>query len=215
YGNITSNIGTDKGLKFSTGADNGVFDSCIITLNGRGEAIVVEAGALTVKNCALSGDTGNNGVHIGTDITNIYNTIIQGFNDGVKTSAGATANSTNCAVFDSGNDFDIAVGTQNIDFCASDDGDGTNSVDISPGGTEADDWNNAFTDYANGDFSVKDTSSVLYNAGTDLSGSGVTDDIIDTARPQPGGGSYDIGAFELVQAAAGGIVILRRRIEGK
>ena len=52
----------------------------------------------------------------------------------------------------------------------------------------------AFTDYANGDFSIKDTNSPLYNAGTDLSASGVTTDIIGTARPQAS--IFDIGAYE-------------------
>jgi hypothetical protein len=87
-----------------------------------------------------------------------------------------------------------------LNFNASDDGDGSNSVDISPGGTEVDDWNDAFTDYANGVLSVKNASSVIENAGTNLSGSGVTDDIIGTARPQDS--IYDIGAFEFIVAAA-------------
>jgi hypothetical protein len=101
---------------------------------------------------------------------------------------------TNCAVFNNSDDF---YGTMTISYCASDDGDGSNAVNISPGATEADDWANAFVDYANGDFHVKNTSSVLYNAGNDLSGT-FTDDIDGDTRSQ-----WDIGADEYVAAATG------------
>jgi hypothetical protein len=105
---------------------------------------------------------------------------------------------TNCAVFNNSDDF---YGTMTISYCASDDGDGTNAVNISPGATEADDWANAFVDYANGDFHVRDTSSVLYNTASDLSAT-FTDDIDGDTRSQ-----WDIGADEYV--AAGGASIPR------
>ena len=105
---------------------------------------------------------------------------------------------TNCAVFNNVDDF---LGTMTISYCASDDGGGTNSVNISPGATEADDWANAFVDYANGDFHIKNTSSVLYNAGNDLSGTFTTDIDGDTRS------NWDIGADEYV--AAGGASIPR------
>jgi len=104
-----------------------------------------------------------------------------------------TITANNCAVFNGADDFN-SVST--IDYCASDDGDGTNAVDISPGATEADDWNDAFTDYANGDFSVKNSSSVLYDAASATYAP--ADDIIGTERPQ--GSADDIGAFELSSA---------------
>ena len=87
------------------------------------------------------------------------------------------------------------------DHCASDDLDGTNAVDISPGATEADDWAACFTDYANGDFSLK-SGSVCIGAGVDDPGSGLySDDILGNARTSP----WDIGAFEYVSAAPSGI----------
>ncbi len=102
---------------------------------------------------------------------------------------------TNCAIFN--NLVDIDGGS--ADYCATDDLDGTNAVNISPGGTEADDWNDAFTDYANGDFSVKDDSSVLDDAGTDNPGSGLySDDIAGNSRVS----AWDIGAFELAVVGA-------------
>jgi hypothetical protein len=158
--------------------------------------------------------------------TNIYNTLFYGWKMSTATDAAiynmyCTATINNCTVSDSDvgivagttikncavfNNVDDFSGAATRDYNASDDGDGTNAVDISPGGTEADDWNAAFTDYINGDFSVKDTGSVLYNAGTSLAGT-VDDDIIGTARPQSIG--YDIGAFEYV--AAGGAVPVKRK----
>ena len=65
-----------------------------------------------------------------------------------------------------------------------------------------------FTDYAGDDLTLKAGSNAI-NAGTDLSGVGVVDDIAGLARPE--GAAYDMGAFE---AAPAGIVILRRRLEG-
>lgn len=94
----------------------------------------------------------------------------------------------NCAIFDCANDvIDLGSGIS-LDYCATDDGDGTNSVDISPGAVEADDWRFAFEDYVNDDFNIKDTNSRLDNAGTatGLPSSDVTGTSFTT---------NDIGAF--------------------
>jgi len=124
----------------------------------------------------------------------VTNCLIMGGVNGFQESGGIL-NCTNCAVFDNSDDFKSVGGT--IDYCASDDVDGTNSVDISPGATEATEWAKAFTDYANGDFHVKDTSSVLYNAGT---ATGMpADDIKGVTRT-----TNEIGPFAFV-AAAGGV----------
>ncbi len=48
------------------------------------------------------------------------------------------------------------------------------------------------------------TGSPMIDAGTDTSSDGVTDDFFGVSRPQPGGGTYDIGAHELVQAGGVG-----------
>lgn len=132
-----------------------------------------------------------------SDTVNLYNCTVSDCNGGGSWALQGDSNCTakNCAVFNSNDDFNGTWAV--IDYCASDDGDGTNAVDISPGGVEADDWDDAFVDYANGDFHVKDTGSVLYDAGVDLSGT-FTDDIDGDTRSQ-----WDIGADEYV--AIGGV----------
>ncbi len=116
---------------------------------------------------------------------NIYNNTVYNCNKGIR-SSGAVINNV---AFNNDDDFYSSGG---MNYNASDDLDGTNAIDISPGAVEADDWSKAFKDYVNYDFHIKNTSSVLYNAGTstDL----VTDDIAGNARPFAG--YFDIGAFE-------------------
>ncbi|MCK5083373.1 MAG: hypothetical protein KAR31_10740, partial [Candidatus Omnitrophica bacterium] len=105
------------------------------------------------------------------------------------------ASVSNCAVF--GNTYDFNDDFWSITNCASDDKDGDNFVDISPGAVEADDWADAFEAYTTGDFHLK-TGSVCKNAGTDLYTAGdVTwrDDIDGDMRPVSPG-EWDIGADE-------------------
>jgi len=158
----------------------------------------------TLNNCIIYnvGENATNGIRIdnlNNDTVALNNCTISGYTNGVAediTDTGFTLNVYNSAVFNNTDDFK-GNNFSSIDYCASDDGDGTNAVDISPNATESDDWANAFTNYVNGDFSVKDTSSVLYNAGTTIAS--VTDDIIGTSRPQST--DYDIGAFEYQSGA--------------
>lgn len=97
----------------------------------------------------------------------------------------------NTVSFGSSYDF---VGTMTIDYCASDDGDGTNAVTPS-------DWSTVFEDYTAGDFHLKSTDTDLIGAGTDDPGSGLySDDIDGEARTS----TWDIGADEYI-AAGGGV----------
>lgn len=116
-------------------------------------------------------------------IAGVYNCTISGCFNGIEVSYD-DCTIKNCAIFNNGSeDIDDNANNTVINRCASDDNVGTNPVDISPGISETDDWNDAFTDYSNHDFSIKDTNSVLYEAGTDNPGSGAySDDIIGTAR---------------------------------
>ncbi len=136
---------------------------------------------------------------------NIYNCTAFNNNYGVRRTLG-TLVATNCIVFGNVDDF---YGTITIDHCASDDGDGTNAVDISPGATEADDWAACFTDYANGDFSLK-SDSVCVGAGVDDPGSGLySDDILGNTRTS----TWDIGAFEYVSFKAAWAINSNRVIQ--
>lgn len=108
------------------------------------------------------------------------------------------------------NDFGNIGAIATVDYNASDDDYGTNSVDISPTvpADESGDWHAAFTDPDGSppDVSVKDTDSVLYAAGV---GSGTdsevpTDDIIGTAR---GSDSVCIGAYEYAGAEVSNLTI--------
>jgi len=151
-----------------------------------------DGGLLELKNCIVQGPaTGTgNGITSTADYLNVYNSTIYGWKTGI-TESGCTTVYKNCAVF--GNVTDFSNG-DTIDYCASDDTAGTNYVDLkeNAGG----EWAASFSDHANGDFRIKDTNSLLYEEGTDLSGVGITDDIIGTSRPQ--NTNWDIGAFELI-----------------
>ena len=177
-------------------------DDCILKKTNTGTGYIIQSfdcdPDIKVTNTIFEGRGADIGMYTNTySVITLKHCTISNLATGVYSShASATITVENCAVFNNGDDFAITNSTPTIDYCASDDGDGNNPVDISPGGTEADDWDSAFTDYSNGDFSVKDASSVLYNAGKDAS---ITVDIIETVRPQAT--DYDIGAFELIAAA--------------
>lgn len=123
----------------------------------------------------------------------IYNsTVVKCYTDGIIETGSAALTAKNCTVADTPDDFD---GVTTIDYCASDDGDGTNAQTLS--GTRADD----FTDFSGGDYSIASGSVQENNGVTDPdSWGGYSDDIIGISRPQ--GASWDIGAWERVAAGA-------------
>ena len=100
---------------------------------------------LDIENCIVDwarGGSAEIAAIFDGDVT-IFNSVFTGADTGVQINGG-TAVLKNCALFDNGDDvLDNSGGsaTITIDTCASDDGDGANPVDISPGATEADDWN--------------------------------------------------------------------------
>ena len=197
-------------------------DSCIIKgiCNGTGGVFGINIGGadptVTVFNTIMYGflsgdnpaDAGFRGLQISAGVISTYNCTISGNHTGLV-HFGGTATAINCAVFNNTDDFS---GTITVDYCATDEhaGGGTNGVDIS--GT----WDTTcFTapEASPPDFSVQDASSPVYQTGNGATPKGTfTDDIIDTTRDAVDL-DWDIGAFELI-VAAGGIVILRRRIGG-
>jgi hypothetical protein len=126
----------------------------------------------------------------GSTTCNAYNCTIYNCAYGFADSQGTTT-AKNCAVFKCGNDFN---NVDTIDYCASDDDDGTNNVAESGGGV---DWPDDFEDAAAGDFTLKATSN-LVGGGVDDPGSGLySDDMEGDARSS----AWDVGADEYVGGA--------------
>lgn len=154
------------------------------------------SGGLDVWNTLV--DDGGQGIWLRNDTARIMCCTISGQAADAIESDGFDVTVKNCAVFNNADDFQDAFTA--ITYCASDDADGTNAVDLNE--NAGGEWTASFTDYTTGDFTVKDASSPIYNAGEDLTSeftdlSGETNplgtDIIGTTRT-----TWDIGAFELI-----------------
>lgn len=199
--NDGTNTGGPYAFRFNTttGAFTYTFDSCIARIGvsvgtATGYAFRLGVGATAVgrfTNCiavklASAGTNSRNGFASsstpGVDIT-AYNSIAYNFSTG----ASQLLKAVNCAIFDNTDDFSTSVGT--IQYCASDDGDGTNAV-------TGLNWAGQFVDYPNSDFNLK--------AGSALIGSGIgptgdasvpTTDIAGNTRS---GATTDIGVVKYV-----------------
>jgi parallel beta-helix repeat protein len=134
----------------------------------------------------------------------IYNCTVYNCYYGIYTSSTNTTSVINCVVGSNTDDFAVAAGKSflTIDYCCSDDGDGTHAQ-----GPTGGDWSNEFTTPGS-DFSLKSGGNCIGN-GIDNPGSGLySDDIIGTTRSSP----WDIGAFEgnvpPPPAAAGQVIMV-------
>lgn len=148
-------------------------------------------------------------IYCKNDSTYIYQSLLTGGDRGINCYAGDSQYMYNSVVFHTDDDFvnDLPVV---LDYCASDDAQGTNAVDISPGGVEADEWNKAFTNYSSSDYTVKDVDSVLYDAGNDLSNAftdltGDADPLKYDKLGNDRSSTWDIGPF-VYQTVGGSIV---------
>ena len=124
---------------------------------------------------------------INSNSANFYNCVFTDNHTGFRL-IGGSATLTNCVLF---NNTDDIIGSPTITYSAGDDADfssGTGNIQWTNGAT---DWAANFTNYATGDFSVKDTDADIYHAGTDV---GIDTDIIGTSWNDP----PSIGAFEYV-----------------
>ena len=123
---------------------------------------------------------------------NVWNNTITESGTGINLISSTTRLvAKNNAVFNNTNDFNNC-GSATLDYNASDDGDGTNAVALNENASG--EWTASFTDYAAGDFSVKDASAPIYNVCNGDPSSGVySDDITGFTRT----GNWDMGAFEL------------------
>lgn len=151
-----------------------------------------------IFDCGTKTDNDYSALLAGGAQTYVYNCTITNAYYGINRTAGIVS-AKNSVIFDTAANGNFNGTDIECDYCASDDADSnsyTNGVDWDAGAT---DYETAFTDYANGNYTIKDSGSSLYNVGTDLSGSSVTVDYIGTARPQAS--LFDIGAYELIVAA--------------
>lgn len=172
YGAIAVNHNVGGG-----GTSNAVFNGCRIRKNsgsGNSQSGISRSGgtvagsSIKVFNTIVSGfsTTVSLGISIGSaDFTNyVYQSVAYNNSTGIKVSATDTVK--NSASFNSADDIN---GAATIDYCATDDGDGTNSV--SPSGS---DWDNEFSGPSTGDWTLLDTGN-LYQGGVALSGGPATD----------------------------------------
>lgn len=193
--------GSDSwGILNTTACEDSYLDDCLIwnampySYLGIWNAIQFSSATdkyLKIRNCVVtshipSSYSGGMSLNSGSGAIEVYNFIVRGFVYGIYR-FGGTISIKNGEIFDNGDDF---VGSPSIDYCASDDGDGTNPIAVS-------NWANQFYNanyVADGDFRLKSTS-VLLNAGI---GPGVdatvpTTDIIEFSRS---GNNATVGPFE-------------------
>lgn len=193
---------TDASNRSILSGSTATVDSCILeaVVSGTGYIWgIVSVGTLTVFNTIVSGcDThaSSQGTRDQGLALNLYNCTIWGCTTGVQ-ELGTTV-CVNCIVANNADDF---AGAVSIDYCASDDGDGTNAV--APAGG---DWDNEFTDKDNSDFSLVRTGNCS-NGGTDDPASGAyDDDIKDVLRATPwsiGAHGAVVGGRQLVNKGGG------------
>ena len=130
------------------------------------------------------------GVYFNGTSLAMYNCNVYGFRYGIRDVAGSTVSVYDSAVLNNTDDFNGTFAA--IDYCASDDGDGTNAVTEDGGGA---DWTGDFTDGSGGNWTLLSTSNLVGAGGMAGSGS-FSDDIDGTVR----GAAWDVGAHEYVSS---------------
>jgi hypothetical protein len=119
----------------------------------------------------------------------VYNCTWSGGASGFRSGTSGTYDVYNCCIFNTGDDFIEGAGsTVTIDYCASDDGDGTNA--IAPSGS---DWDNEFTDYSTGNFTPLNTGNIYLGCGARYVTLDYRSETFDASTPT-------CGAFEYVAA---------------
>ncbi|KKN33967.1 hypothetical protein LCGC14_0798490 [marine sediment metagenome] len=172
------------GIRFSNmlagGSDNRI-DSCIVSMiyNGTTNATAYiqsgnAGGVCTFYNCTALSSSVARGIGFQCDLAvtmNVYNSDVYGFATGYSRNDAGTMTVKNCIAGNCGNDFN---GTITIDYCCSDDGDGTNSNGPSGGN-----WANELTNAAGGDFTPVLGGNILVAALNDPGSGLFSTDIID------------------------------------
>lgn len=171
---ITADATTDHGIRvYEAQADVEIFNT-IVTDEGGGlrGGIYIEVGAANILNCVVVGASAGYG--------------------GVQMISGVTVVVKDTASFNNADDFNDAA-SSTIDYCASDDGDGTNA--ISPSGA---DWDNEFTDPSNYDFTLESGGNCA-GGGTNDPGSGLYS--VDIEGDSYTTDAWDVGVDALVPSS--------------
>lgn len=171
-----SGVGTHNGIFLNTQNINNdirIFNTITrFTGNGTGTGRGIRASSTNTKLKiwnSLVYDFQNRGINTLGNV-DIWNSVIYNNGDFGIVRSGGTINIKNCAVFNHTDDISVTVG--NKDHIASDDGDGTNSV-------QPTNWNDVFIDIANRDFHLKNSDTDLISAGIDDPSSGLFNRDID------------------------------------
>lgn len=174
---------------FSGSNGNLFFDSCYVELSGSGTGYFLLAGS-TIVNCVAYCATpvsGSEGFYTG-GTSLVYNCNSRGFDRGFRETGGAT-NAVNCASLDNNDDFNGSFNL--INYCISDDGDGSNPQ--TPSGAN---WNLEYLDPSNGDMTPLTGGNVENNGvGPSVDGNVPTPDMSGNPRTSS---TCDIGANEIV-----------------
>jgi hypothetical protein len=131
----------------------------------------------------------------------VYNCTWSGGASGFRSGTSGTYDVYNCCIFNTGDDFIEGAGsTVTIDYCASDDGDGTNA--IAPSGSN---WDNEFTDYSTGNFTPLNTGNIYLGCGARYVTLDYRSETFDASTPTCGAFEYAGGSSdtELVVADIG------------
>lgn len=117
----------------------------------------------------------------------IYNCDFTGGASGFRSGTSGTYDVKNCVIFNTADDFIVGAGSSvTIDYCASDDGDGTNAIAPSGG-----DWANEIPNYATDDWTPSNSGNIYHACATRYIQKDFTNQDFDATTPT-------CGAFEYV-----------------
>lgn len=188
--------GSSYAIGYWNGGDYLTIDSVIVkgvggTSTGHGIFLYSSASSVCKNSIVIGGDSGIMVFTMSSAPATITNCTIYNANVGIEISRDFTAYISNCAVFNTSDDFLVGDGTV-ITNCASDDGDGTSAVSLNDNADG--EWAAAFTDYADGDFTLAAGSPLISaGVGPSVNASIPLYDIIGNPRA---GSTCSIGAFE-------------------
>lgn len=174
-----------------------VVDRCRVSGAGaNGITVAVGKSGTVIRNCEVRDTTGRGIIVIGAGSRAVHCTVARSSVHGIDRQTGAAV--TNCAVWSSGNTGVLGTnanvtytlawlsGTVNFDAPA-----GVGCIEVDP----------QFSDAAANDFTPAGTASPLVDAGVNAA---ITASLNGATRPE--GPGYDIGCYELVQAAPRGVL---------